>query len=630
MIPGYSGKFLEVNLSRARIREVSFDEEILRAYVGGRGLAAKILWDRIGASWADIDPLSSRNILLFLTGPLTGYFPGGRTCISGKSPQSNGMIGSTVGGEFGVELRCAGYDGIIVTGQSEKPVYLFIGDSEAELRDANHLWGKDAKETVRILTKECREALSRRFPRYGEWKEPALLYIGPAGENSVRTACVSAKWAHAAGYGGYGAVMGSKKLKAVAVRGTGKLPLAADLPRTKRLIDAVCREAYRNELWRRWGTGAAGYEVGAKTSSEPVRNWQEEWHDEKSFGVDQFENRLWAKQYWSDFGCPTCCLKVAVVKKGKYAGSMTDNPDYELQAYLGPNLGIFVPEDNVFLASLVDDLGLCGIQTGNVLAFAAELFQKGILNVTDLGGIRLDWGCTDAFASMIRKIAAREGIGDLLAEGTYRAALEISRMKGMDVLPFAVQAKGIAIGAHGIRSGKDYPTIISYACSVQCGDHTSTTGLPISGSESEVWEIFNDSGVYCDFNGFGIPWKKKFSLYKAVTGLELTSEQWSKTNAMRILQIQRAFLLMGGSDIMWNPKTDDDNPPRFYETLPSGPHKSKTTDRAKVHADRKQYYAEAGWDENGVPTSETLKKLDLEEVDKALEKLRKLNDRTSE
>jgi aldehyde:ferredoxin oxidoreductase len=624
MIKGYAGKLLEVNLSAGKTKDVELDDEVLKDYVGGRGLAAKILWDRLGHKWEKVDPLDPENILLFLTGPLTGYFPGGRICVSGKSPQSNGVIGSTVGGEFGVELRCAGYDGIIVTGKAEKPVYLLIKDSDVEIRDASKLWGKDAKQTMTLLTRECRELLKKRYPLFGEWREPAMLYIGPAGENLVRTAVVAAKWAHAAGYGGYGAVMGSKKLKAIAVKGTGPLPEAANLKKVEKLIDEICKAIYEGELWRRWGTGAGGYEVGAKTSSEPVRNWQDEWHNEKSFGVDKFEDRVWVKQCWSDFGCPTNCLKVAVVKTGKFKGAITDNPDYELQAYLGPNLGIFTPEGNVYMASVVDDLGLCGIQTGNVLGFAAELYQRGILTKDYLDGLELKWGDAEVFGALTRKIAYREGVGDLLAEGTYRAALKLGKMKKMDLLPYAVQSKGIGIGAHGIRSGKDYPDVISYAVSVQGGDHTSTAGLPLDGGGSELTEIFNDSAVYCNFNSFGIRRTLKFEFYKAVTGLPMTMKEWFDKRAIKTLQLQRAMLLLGGPDTKWKPKTDDVNPPRFYEPLPSGPYKGKTADEAAVKKKVKDYYKAAGWDKNGIPKSTTLKKLGLQDADEALQKLRAL------
>jgi aldehyde:ferredoxin oxidoreductase len=617
---GYAGKFLEVNLSTKNIKETKFDDQVLEEYVGGRGLAAKILWGRLGSKWETVDPLGSENTLLFSTGPLTGFFPGGRICVSGKSPQSNGVVGSTVGGEFGVELKCAGYDGIIVTGTAEKPVYLFIKDSDVEIRDAGHVWGKDAKQTVRLLTKECRGLLKKRFPLYGEWKEPTILYIGPAGENKVRTAIVAAKWTHAAGYGGYGAVMGSKKLKAIAVKGTGPLPEVADMEKVKQLTHEICKDIYGNELWRQWGTGYGGYEIGATTSSEPIRNWQEEWHDEKSFGVDKFENRVWIKPYWGDFGCPTTCLKIAMVKTGRFKGAITDNPDYELQAYLGTNFGIFTPEENVFLSALIDDLGLCGIQTGNLLGFVAELFQRGILTKQDLDGLEPKWGDAEAFAALARKIAFRKGIGDLLAEGTYRAALKIGKMKNMDVLRYAVQCKGISIGAHGIRSGKDYPEIISYACSVQGGDHTAVAHLPPN--DSDLMMIFHDSAVYCSFNMFGIPRELKFEFYKAVTGLELTQENWVNTKALRIVQLQRAMLLLGGPDITWKPEIHDENPPRFYEPLPSGPYKGKTVDKTKFEKVKKKYYEAVGWDENGTPKSAVLKRLGLEDVDKALEKLR--------
>jgi len=257
-----------------------------------------------------------------------------------------------------------------------------------------------------------------------------------------------------------------------------------------------------------------------------------------------------------------------------------------------------------------------------VLGFAAELFQRNILTQKDLGGIELKWGDAEAFAALARKIAFREGIGDLLAEGTYRAALKISEMKKTDVLQYAVQVKGIGIGAHGIRSGKDYPQAISYACSVQGGDHTSTAGLPLNTSDSELETIFQDSGVYCNFNGFSSTTSFKLRFYKAVTGLQLTKKQWFGEKALRILQLQRAMLLLGGKDLKWNPKRDDDNPPRFYEPLPSGPYKGKAADKVKVEEDKKRYYEAAGWDSDGLPKSQMLRRLGLEDVHKALEKLR--------
>jgi len=620
---GYAGKFLEVDLSTGSVKELRFGDEILRQYIGGRGLAVKILWDRLGGKWETVDPLGPENILLMLTGPLTGFAPGARLCVSGKSPQSNGVVGSTLATELAVDLKCAGYDGIIFTGESEKPVYLFIKDSDVQIKDASHIWGKDCKETLKILIREGREELESRYKGHGLWKDPSAVYIGPAGENKSRLAIVASKWAHAAGYGGYGAVMGSKKLKAVVVKGTGPLPEVYDMEKTMKVVDEILRINFKMTVFRRWGTGYLGYDVGAKLSSEPVRNWQEEWHDEKSFGVDQFE-RVWVKPYWGDFGCPVTCLKLAVIKSGPLKGAITDNPDYENQAYLGTNLGIFTPEENVYMTSLIDDLGLCGIQTGNVLGFAGELYQRGILTKDDLDGLELNWGNMEAFASLARMIAERRGIGDVLAEGTYRAALKISEMKGVDVLKYAVISKGIGIGAHGVRSGEDYPGYESYACSVQGGDHTSTARLPIDHDNSELRMILYDSGVLCWFNFFDPKARDLvWNLLEAVTGWKITPEEWFGATARRILHIQRALLLLGGPDVKWTPKKDDDVPPRWYEPLHEGPHKGKAVSPEKLKEARSKYYEAVGWDENGIPKTEELKRLGLEDLDKRLEKIRK-------
>ncbi len=615
---GYAGKILEVDLSTGNIKETKLEENFLRRYIGGRIMATKILWDRLGMRWEEIDPLDPENILVMLTGPLTGYVPGARICVSGKSPQSNGIIGSTVGGEFPVELKCAGYDGIIITGQAEAPVYLSIIDSEAEIKDARHIWGRDGKETVKILVKEGLEDLESRFSKRGLMKEPASLYIGPAGENLVRVSSINHKWAHAAGYGGYGAVMGSKRLKAVMVKGTGPLPEAADIEKTSEVTEKLLQINLRSTTFRRWGTAAAGYDVGARLSSEPVRNWQDEWHDEKSFGVDRFE-RLWMKNYWGDFGCPITCLKLAVTRTGPLKGAITDNPDYENQAYMGVNLGIFKAEENVYLMSLADDLGLCGIQCGNVLGFAAELYERGILTRKDLDGLDLEWGKVEAFAALIRKIAFREGIGDLLAEGTYRAALKIKKIKGVDVLKYAVVEKGVAIGAHGIRSGKDYPGLEAYACSVQAGDHTSTAHLKLDHGNSELRIMLYDSGVTCWFNFFSEEaYPLIWEFLEAVTGWKIKPEEWYNEIARRALHIQRATLLIGGPDIRWNPKIHDDNPPRFYEPLPSGPYAGRTIDKEKFEEAKREYYEKVGWDSNGVPRKEELERLGLDDVYKKL------------
>jgi len=617
---GYAGKLLDIDLSTEKIKERSFSEDILKSYMGGRGLATKILWDRLGDKWETVDPFSPENILLVLTGPLTGFYPGGRVCVSGKSPQSNGIIGSTVGGEFSIDLKCAGYDGLIITGKAANPSYIMIIEKEVSIKDAKHIWGKDGKQALKILTEEGRRQVKESFPEYGELKEPSAIYIGPAGENKTRIAGVMAKWSHAAGYGGYGGVMGSKNLKAVMAKGLGPLPEVDDIERVKILIDKVCKKCYKEELFRRWGTGSSGFEVGNKTSSEPIRNWQEEWHEEKSFAVDRFEQKVWVKKYWGDYGCPITCLKIAMPKTGEFKGSITDNPDYEMQAYLGPNLGIFTPEDNVYLVSLIDDLGFCGIQTGNVLGFVAELYQRGIMNQDDLDGVKPKWGNTRAFAELAKKIAWREGIGDTLAEGSYRAALKLGKMKRKDLTNYVVQEKGVALGAHGIRSGRDYTSNISYACSVQGGDHTSVAETPTDHTSGELDSVFNDSGVICMFTTFSPSKEVIWDFFDAVTGWTTAQEEWYETNGPRILQLQRAMLLLGGPDLKWKPGIDDENPPRFYEPLPSGRYKGRTVKKEKFQEQKKEYYRAVGWDEKGLPKPEVLRKLGLQDVEAKLRK----------
>jgi len=618
---GYAGKFADIDLTTGRITETKFSDEVLRQYVGGRALAAKILWDRLGEKWEKVDPLGPENILLVLTGPMTCYYPGARVCVTGKSPQSNGIIASTVATEVAMELKTAGYDGLIISGKAKSPVYILVTDNKVEIKDAKHIWGKNGQQTLRAVTKETREELQKRLKKRGLQKEPAVLYIGPAGDNKSRIAAVMVKWAHGCGYGGYGGVMGSKNLKAIAVKGSGPMPDVADWSKVRELIDRVYEFCFANDGMRRWGTGAAGYSVGAETSSEPVRNWQEEWHDERSYGVDKFERKVWAKRYWGDQGCPTTCEKLSVVREGPLKGAITDNPDYETQAYAGTNLGIFQPEGDVYVNAAIENAGLCGIQGGNILGFAGELYQRKILTKKDIG-FDLKWGDPKAFAALAEKIGRREGIGDILAEGTYRAALKISKMKGVDVTKYAVQAKGVAIGAHGTRSGMDYVTPIAYTCSVQSGDHTSPAAWTPEGPRGELSWGFTDTAVICLFNAMPVPESVQFEFYKAVTGWELTPEKWYGEIALRMVAMQRAALLIGGPDAKWKP-ADDENPPRFYEPLPSGPKKGQTTDKAKVAELKRKYYEAVGWDEKGIPRSSTLKKLGLESVDKALEKVRK-------
>ncbi|MDK2870558.1 MAG: aldehyde:ferredoxin oxidoreductase [Pyrococcus sp.] len=617
----YNGKLLDVDLTREKVKEVELSEDVLKKFYGGRGLGTYILWKELGEKWEKVDPLGEENLLLILTGPLTGYYPGMKTSIVSKSPESNGVVGSVLSSELGLELKAAGYDGIIIRGKAKSPVYLFIHNDTVEIRDATKYWGMGGIELYKTLLKEVHEEIRKKEKLKGVPKEPAMIYIGKGGENKVRFAAIMTKLMHAAGYGGYGAVMGSKNLKAVIAKGSGPLPEVYDKEKMKVLLREFWKELFSMTTFREWGTGAGGYSVGHDRSSEPIRNWQEEYHDNEEISVVNFENRTWIKKYWADYGCPVNCMKISYLRYGPYKGSISDAPDYELQAYMGTNLGIFEPEKIVYLSYLVDELGLDGINTGNILGFAAELYQRGILTKEDLG-FELNWGDEKAFAKLLHLIVEKEGIGKILAEGTYRAALKISEIKGIDVTKYAVHVKGIAVGAHGIRSELDYTKDISYAVSVQGGDHTSTAALPAKGYTGELVEAFYDSAVICNFvtkPGF----EKIIEFGNALSGFNITPEQWVNEVGLRIIHLQRILLLLGGPDVFWDPRKDDDNPPRFYEPLPSGPVKGKAPNREDIKTKVKQYYEEIGYDEYGIPKEEVLDELGIGEAKREVKRIKK-------
>ncbi|MCO6040867.1 aldehyde ferredoxin oxidoreductase family protein [Thermococcus alcaliphilus] len=617
----YTGKLLDVDLTKEEIKEVELEEETLRKFYGGRGLGTYLLWKELGDKWENIDPLGEENILLILNGPLTGYYPGMKTAVVSKSPESNGIVGSVLSSEVGLELKASGYDGIIIRGKAKTPVYLFIYNDTVEIRDASKYWGMGGIELHKTLLKEVHEEIRKKEMLKGIPKEPAMMYIGKGGENKVRFAAIMTKLMHAAGYGGYGAVMGSKNLKAIVVKGSKSLPEVYDKEKMKSLLREFWKELFSMTTFREWGTGAGGYSVGHDRSSEPIRNWQEEYHDNEEISVVNFENRAWIKKYWADYGCPVNCMKISYLRYGEYKGSITDAPDYELQAYMGTNLGIFKPEKIVYLSYLVDELGLDGINAGNTLGFAAELYQRGILTKEDIG-FELKWGDEKAFAKLLHLIAEKEGIGKILAEGTYRAALKISEMKRVDATKYAVHVKGIGVGAHGIRSELDYTKDISYAVSVQGGDHTSTAGLPARSYEGEMVNAFYDSAVVCMFvtrPGF----ERILEFGNALTGFDITPEQWFNEVGLRIIHLQRILLLLGGPDVYWDPRKDDDNPPRFYEPLPSGPVRGKAPSREEIKSKIRQYYEEIGYDENGIPKEEVLEELGLSEAKREVRRIKK-------
>jgi aldehyde:ferredoxin oxidoreductase len=590
-IPGYAGQILEINLTSGTTRNVPLDPQLARDYIGGRALGVKLLWDEYGGNWKGVDPLGPDSVLLLMGGPTNSYAPG-KTISIFKSPMSGGAMGSAMSGDWPAMIRCAGYDGLMIKGKADSPVWLYIDNDHVEFRDARGLWGMDTRETHKALMM----ATDPKLP---------MLYIGPAGENQTKFAVMMTNWYKACGRGGSGAVMGSKNLKGLVVRGTGPAPEPAD---AKGLLDllAELQKAVPAKLPSRhlYGTVPGIYTQGAQNSSGPFKNWQDEYHDWPNTQAAFYSDTDWKRRYWADYGCTLACCKMGRILNGPHAGTVFELPDYEAGAYCGANFDVSDIQEIAYLADLFDKWGLDVISGANVLGWAAELHQRSILTTGDLDGVDLKWSDGEAFAKMVPKLALREGIGDTLAESTYAAAKKI----GHDTLQYAVQVKGIELGAHGVRSGQDYTKDpISYAICTQGGDHTT-----IANKTGEMWYL-EDTWPICGFWSGGVTSEQKLQLLNACTGYGVTQDELDTVLIPRWVSLQRAIQLLAG----WTHE-DDHNPPRFYEPLPSGPYKGKKVDRDEEQKLIQEAFAARGWDSRGVPTSETLKKLGLADVDSAL------------
>ncbi len=593
-IPGYKGTLLDIDLTARTVKKVDLDPQLAKDYIGGRGMGAKILMDTYGANYAKIDPLSPDALLLFLAGPLVNFI-GGKTNVVFKSPQTNGIVAAQGSGDWIHELRFAGYDGVILRGKASSPVYITIFDDKVEIKDASKVWGKNITDTHKFFTDQYGNYISQ-------------YYIGPAGENLVRYACVMTEWYRAAGRGGGGAVMGSKNLKALICRGTGPAPDVADQTKINSLM-----EAYRKTgsamagSFHEYGTTSIVYSEGAVTSGEPVKNWQTEWHDQVSVRAEMFAAEQWVRRYWADYGCVVACSKLGRVKAGKRAGLINELPDYEAGALNGTNWGIFDISEMAYATSKPDELGLDLISVGNVLGWACEAQEKGILTAADLGGVQLKWGDADGFGKLMDMIATRQG-GEtikLLGEGLLPTVKKIG--KGSE--QFAVMVRGLEVGAHGARSGKDQ-TEMSYPVSIHGGDHVSTASPT---GEGTIW---TDSTGICLFHFF-LSQDQQLEWLNASTGFGVTKDTYASTYLPRMTTLLRVSLLLSG----WTYK-DDVNPPRFYEPLPEGPFKGSKVDKTIEETKKQAYYKTMGWDSQGVPTAATLEKFGFSAYESLMAPLR--------
>ncbi len=614
---GMSCKILRVDLSTGKTSLEERDERYYRKWLGGSGLITQILLTEVPPG---ADALGPENKLVFALSPVTGtpVYATGRNGVGGKSPLSGGIALCQVGEYWGAELKKAGYDVIIVEGQAEKPVYLHISDGEVTIRDAGALWGLQIKETQAAI----REELGDRRVR--------VAMIGPGGENLVPYACIMNGPFDAAGRGGMGAVMGSKKLKAIAVRGTGR-PAVFDREGVK-AIDAWLTQKHWKEFWLQqvlpeYGTGGPEMEGMEAIGHLPVHNWRGAPFSEgiKNLHGGALKERMGLSQEGC-FGCPLRCKKRLHSEAPYFVDEEYGGPEYEAMCGLGTNLEVDDPEAMVKANELCNAYALDAISCSTTIAFAMECFEKGLLTLEDTGGLELSFGNGPALVKCVELIGRREGIGDLLAEGSARVAAKIGR--GAEAL--SVEVKGVHPGMHEPRLNPAFA--LGFMVNPNGADHCANVHDDLFASEQgmqdfamlgfydtvpfedigprkvalfkvgHIREFLNDCLLTCHLAYVGVTYNTPADILRAVAGWDVSVAELIRTGE-RILTAARLFNIQQGLDA-----DDDVLPPRFFEDKTEGPFVAGL-DREKMERAKKYYYTLMGWDENGVPTPERVDEL---------------------
>ena len=406
---GYNGKILRVNLTDGTVKTESIDEAFCRKHIGGAGFVSYFLLKEVEPG---VDPLGPDNRLVFATGPLTGIpLPGsGRHCVGAKSSLTGGIAKSEVGEFWGAELKSAGFDAVIIHGKSPKPVYVWINDGKAQIKDATHLWGQFTKETEAAIQSDLNE------------KKARVAMIGPGGENLVKFSCLMHGPKDAAGRGGLGAIMGSKNLKAVAVRGT-KSPAMARPEGVKQLRQWMLDNMDKVSRFHDFGTGA-NMDWFEQQGNLPTRNFRDGAFPEVDKLSAQTIKDTISIGMEGCYACPVRCKKVVELKEPYVVDPAYGGPEYETLGALGSNCGIDDLNAVSRASALCNAYAIDTISTGGAIAFAMECYENGLISKEDTDGIELTFGNTEAMLQMVEKIARREGIGDVLAEGSARAAKE--------------------------------------------------------------------------------------------------------------------------------------------------------------------------------------------------------------
>lgn len=613
---GTHGKILRVNLSDSKVSQEELPEGMVRKFLGGAGVATKYLYDEVPKG---ADPLGPENELIFMTGSLTGTVSPstGRYSVVFKSPLTGVWAQSNAAGFWGVDFKKTGFDGIIFRGISAKPVYLVVTDDKAELRDAGHLWGKSVSETTGLIKAELGEKFN-------------VACIGIAGENQVRYASIMNDLHRAAGRCGGGTVMGSKRLKAIAVNGSKRVNIAN--PSAFREVARKQFELLDQHMLKigmeAFGTNMVLDMVNIR-GGFPTKNWQTGVFPEveRINAIALSEKVLVEKKCC--FSCPICCGRGSEIREGPYKGKTGEGPEYESVGALGGMCGISNLEAITMAHYLCNDYGLDTISTGSTIAFAMECYEKGILTKLDTEGLELKFGDTEVMIEMVHKIAKREGLGNLLAEGTKR----MSQKLGEGSEKFAMQVKGLELPAYESRAVK--LTGLTYATANRGGDHITAyvqgptyldapfliveesmieDPLVINPKEVKVAKdledaltVFDCAGA-CKFMGLCLSTEEWIDLIRYGLGWDDFSVTDFRITGERVYNLARAFSIREGLTA-----ADDTLPKRLLEEpLPEGPAKGHVNELAPL---LDAYYELRGWDKaTGKPTPEKLRELGLGEL----------------
>jgi aldehyde:ferredoxin oxidoreductase len=604
---GYNGKILRIDLSTRRHAVTTPSEDYYKHYLGGRGIIIHTLLSEVSPG---IDPLGPDNKLIFALGPLTGYpLPGsGRNSVGAKSPLTGGFGEAEAGGFWGAELKRSGYDAIIVEGASSVPVYLWINHGKIEIRDAGPVWGLEIADADAAIKKELDNDKIR------------TALIGPGGEKRIRYACIANDITHVAGRTGLGAVMGSKKLKAIAVRGDTP-PEAADPRKMMELARWMGKHFKENASGHHLvGTGSTmrQYEL---CGNLPIRNFR----GGNFPGVEQITpQQLFEKGYLKKretcYACPIRCKRVVSLEQPWKVDIRYGGPEYETLGALGSNCGVNHLEALMKANEICARHGIDTISTGVSISFAMECYEKGILTRNDTDGLELTFGNAPAMVEMVERIALRKGFGDILAEGTKRASESIGRGSSA----YAIHVKGLELPMHEPRYKQGMG--LHYSVNATGADHCTGVQddqvqkkqprwatLPSTEMSQRKAEMLYDVGLWRHLaNYIGmcvfVPWNHRQigDAVQAVTGWPMDTQPLIDV-VERGITLARIFNLREGFSRM-----DDQLPRRFFGSPLEGPLQEVSVDPAKLAAAQRDYYQMLGWDEAGIPTHQKLVDLDIE------------------